>query len=81
MAAHINRELKQTDAAAERRRSTSKFLFRKTRGQVIHSALDMIHPLTEWRFECDHLLSAAASVCLSSLLITIAKTEANLTFL
>ena len=30
----INRDLKQTDAAAERRRSTSKFLFRRTRGQV-----------------------------------------------
>ena len=29
-----NRELKQTDVAAERRRSTSKFLFRKTQGQV-----------------------------------------------
>ena len=28
------RELKQTNAAAERRRSTSKFLFRRTRGQV-----------------------------------------------
>ena len=28
------RELKQTDAAAERRRSTSKFLFRRTQGQV-----------------------------------------------
>ena len=30
----VNRELKQTDAAAERRRSTSKFLFRRTQGQV-----------------------------------------------
>ena len=29
-----NRELKQPDAAAERRRSTSKFLFRRTQGQV-----------------------------------------------
>ena len=27
-------QLKQTDAAAERRRSTSKFLFRRTQGQV-----------------------------------------------
>ena len=30
----VNRELKQTDAVAERRRSTSKFLFRRTQGQV-----------------------------------------------
>ena len=30
----VNRELKQTDAAAERRRSTSNFLFRRTQGQV-----------------------------------------------
>ena len=28
------RELKQTDAAAKRRRSRSKFLFRRTQGQV-----------------------------------------------
>ena len=28
------RELKQTDAAAERRRSTSNFLFRRNQGQV-----------------------------------------------
>ena len=27
-------ELKQTDAAAERRRSRSRFLFRRTQGQV-----------------------------------------------
>ena len=33
----------------------------------IHSALDIIHSLIEWKFECDRLLSAAASVCLSSL--------------
>ena len=31
---HDNRELKQTDAAAERRLSTSKFLFKRTQGQV-----------------------------------------------
>ena len=29
-----NRDLKQTDVAAERRRSTSKFLFKMTQGQV-----------------------------------------------
>ena len=30
----VIRELKQTDAAAKRRRSISNFLFRKTQGQV-----------------------------------------------
>ena len=59
-----NRELKQTDAAAERRQSTSKFLFRRTQGQVNSLALDIIHSLIERKFECDRLLSAAASVCL-----------------
>ena len=34
----------------------------------IHSALDIIHSLIEWKFECDRLLSPAASVCKSSLL-------------
>ena len=29
--------------------------------------VDIIHSLIEWRFECDRLLSAATSVCLSSL--------------
>ena len=30
----VIRDLKQTDAAAERWRSTSKFLFKRTQGQV-----------------------------------------------
>ena len=62
------RELKQTDAAAERRRSTSKFYLEGLMAKWIQSALDIIHPLIEWRFEFDRLLSAAASVCLRSLL-------------
>ena len=35
----------------------------------IHSARDIIHSLIERKFKCDRLLSAAASVCLSSLLM------------
>ena len=34
IAASVIRELKQIDAAAERWRSTSKFLFKKNQGQV-----------------------------------------------
>ena len=40
----------------------------------IHSALDIIHSLIEWRFECDRLLLAAASVCLSSLILAVRLT-------
>ena len=39
----FNRELKQHDAAAERRQSTSKFLFRRTQSQVNSFGLDIIH--------------------------------------
>ena len=42
-----NRELKQTDAAAERRRSTRKFLFRRTQGQV-NSVGPWLHSLLNW---------------------------------
>ena len=55
-----NRDLKQADTAAERWWSVSKFLFKRTQGQV--NSL-----LIEQRFECDRLLSPAASVCLRSL--------------
>ena len=41
------RELKQTDAAAERRRSTSKFLFIRTQGQL-NSLGPWHHSLFNW---------------------------------
>ena len=67
------RELKQTDAAAERRRprgggQQANFCSEGLVVKSIQSALDIIHSLIEWRFESDRLLSAAASVCLSSLM-------------
>ena len=43
----VIRKLKQTDAAAERRQSTSKFLFRKTQGQV-NSVGPGHHSLLNW---------------------------------
>ena len=61
----IIRHLKQADAAAERRRSTSKFFSRQT---------EFSRPLTSIILKLDgdlnvtRLLSAAASVCLRSLL-------------
>ena len=58
------RELKQTDAAAKRRRSISKFCSEGLKAKWVQSALDIIHSLIEWRFECDHLLLAVLSVCL-----------------
>ena len=43
-----NRELKQTDAAAERRRSTTKFPFRRTQGQM-NSVSHWHHSLFTWK--------------------------------
>ena len=59
------RDLKQTDAAVVRRRPTSKPPFKKAQGQV--NSVGPRHQLNG-DVPVDRLLSAAASVCLSSLL-------------
>ena len=53
----------------------ANFYSKGLKAKWIQSALDTIHSLIEWRFECDHLLSAAASVCLSSLITTTTTTN------